>query len=56
MYALGKTLEAGALVEIYGENTTGVIIERDHEHVHLWNVLVGCLVLCIHSSKLRRLQ
>jgi hypothetical protein len=56
MYVFGKALEAGVLVEIYGESGTGLILARDHEHVHLWKVLLGGVVHCVHSSKLRRLQ
>jgi hypothetical protein len=56
MYVFGKQLEPGILVEIYESNSTGLIIERDKDHLHLWNVLIDGKVHCIHSSKLRRLQ
>lgn len=54
MYDFGKFLEVGVLVEIYGQNLTGLIISRDSTHLHLWNVFVNGAIHCYHSSKLRK--
>jgi len=56
MYDLGKCLEKGILVEIHNQNLTGLILDRDPVHLHLWNVLIDGVVHCFHSSKLRRIQ
>lgn len=53
MHLWGSNLSPGALVEVHSENILGLIISRDPEYLHLWNVLIDGVVVSVHSSRLR---
>jgi hypothetical protein len=46
----------GELVEITGFNSPGIVLNRDEQHIYLWNILIGEIVHSIHRSKIKRVQ
>jgi hypothetical protein len=48
-------LEAGQFIRIMGEDTLGVLMRRDPQHIYLWDVLIGHTIVSVHVSKISSL-
>lgn len=53
MKLIRPDLVPGSLVLITGDNSIGLVLSRDAQHVYLWNVLVGHVVVSVHVSRLQ---
>lgn len=45
-------LHPGNLVKIRGNNSIGILLRKDCDHIYLWDVLVGHVVISVHISNL----